>query len=285
MKKKELDKNLFIDIDRILKEKNPRIYKIIPSFIIRYLKKITHQNELNYIIEHYNDLYALDFNAAVLDEHFHIKTTAEGQENIPKEGRFILAANHPIGGIDGMLFMQEAGKIFGPTKSIINDLLLNIKNLAPLFVGVNKHGRTSRAVFEEMDKTFSSEKQILIFPAGLASRKTQGKIRDLEWKKTFITQAVKYSRDIIPVHISGNLSNFFYNFANIRKSLGIKANLEMLYLADETFKQKDKSFKITFGKPIPYKTFDKSISPYEWAQKVKDHVYQLKDNKNINFQV
>ena len=275
-------KVLFIDIDRVLKNKNPRLYKKIPNFLISYLKKIIHQDELNYIIETYKDLYGMDFNHAVL-EYFNIKTSTIGRENVPDNGRFILASNHPIGGIDGMIFIQEAGKIFGSTKSIINDLLMNIKNLAPLFVGVNKHGKATKTVYEEIDKTFASDDQILIFPAGLASRRQKGKILDLEWKKTFITKAIQYKRDVIPVHISGRLSNFFYNFANIRKLLGIKANLEMLYLSDETFKQKNKDFVITFGKPIPYETFDKSMTHLEWAQKVKEHIYKLRDNKNAIF--
>ncbi len=280
----EQKKELFIDIDRVLKSKNPKLYKTIPKFLINYLKRIVHQDELNYIIETFNDLYGLEFNHAVL-EYFNIKTSTIGRENVPETGRFILAANHPIGGIDGMIFIQEAGKIFGLTKSVINDLLLNIENLAPLFVGVNKHGRATKAVYEEMDKVFSSDVQVLIFPAGLASRRRGGIIRDLEWKKTFITKSIQYERDIIQVHISGRLSNFFYNFANIRKNLGIKANLEMLYLADETFKQKNKNFEITFGKPIVHRTFDKSFTHQEWAQKVKEHVYKLKDDKNASFKV
>ena len=278
-----MEKELFIDIDQVLKSKNPRLYKSLPRFLINYLKRIVHQDEINYIIDTYGHLYGLDFNKAVL-EYFDIKTSTIGRENVPENGRFILAANHPIGGIDGMIFIQEAGKIFGPTKSIINDLLMNIKNLAPLFVGVNKHGKATKAVYEEMDKVFSSDVQVLIFPAGLASRRNKGIIRDLEWKKTFISKAVQYKRDVIPVHISGRLSNFFYNLANIRKKLGIKANLEMLYLSDETFKQKHKSFEITFGKPIPYQTFDKRMSHIEWAQKVKNHVYRLEKDKNAVFE-
>ena len=279
---KEKDNDSLIDIDRVLINKNPKLHKMLPSFVINYLKKIAHQEDFNYLIRTYKNSIGLDFVKDVLADA-KISTESTGQDNIPKEGKFILAANHPIGGIDGLAFMQETGKIFGPTKSIINDLLLNIKNLAPLFVGVNKHGSASRSVFKEIDKTFLSDEQILIFPAGLASRRTKGVIRDLEWKKTFITKAVKYERDIIPVHITGKLSNFFYNFANIRKFLGIKSNLEMLYLADETFKQKNRTFKITFGKPISYKTFDKSKTHYEWAQEVKNHVYLLKDNQNEEF--
>ncbi len=280
----EHKKELFIDIDRVLKSKNPKLYKTIPKFLINYLKRIVHQDELNYIIDTFKNLSGLDFNHAVL-EYFNIKTSTIGRENVPDSGRFILAANHPIGGIDGMIFIQEAGKIFGPTKSIINDLLMNIENLAPLFVGVNKHGKATKAVYEEMDKVFSSDVQVLIFPAGLASRRSKGLIQDLEWKKTFISKAIQYKRDIIPVHISGRLSNFFYNFANIRKMLGVKANLEMLYLADETFKQKNKSFEITFGKPIAYPTFDKSFTHQEWAQKVKKHVYKLREDKDAVFSI
>ncbi len=283
MAAEEHDKDLLIDIDQVLKSKNPKLHKVLPKFLISYLKRIAHQDEFNHIIKTYKDFYGLDFITAVLGEYSNIKTEATGQENVPKEGRFILAANHPIGGVDGLAFIQEAGKIFGPTKSIINDLLLNIKSLTPLFVGVNKHGSATRSVFEEIDKTFLSDEQILIFPAGLASRRTKGLIRDLEWKKTFISKAIKYKRDVIPVHITGSLSNFFYNFANLRKFLGIKANLEMLYLVDETIKQKNKSFKITFGKPISYKTFDKRMNHYDWAQQVKNHVYLLKDDQNVVF--
>jgi 1-acyl-sn-glycerol-3-phosphate acyltransferase len=282
MDDKNLEKELFIDIDKVFKKKNPTLYKILPGFILRYLKRIIHQDEVNYIIETYKNLEGLEFVDGVLD-YFKTNTSIVGEKNIPKEGRFIFVSNHPIGSIDGLLFIQQVGKFFGPTKSIINDLLLNILNLRPLFVGVNKHGANSKEAIEEMDNIFSSETQILIFPAGLASRRKKGQIVDLEWKKTFVTRAIKYKRDIVPVHITGQLSNFFYTFANLRKALRIKANLEMLYLADETFKQKNKKFVITFGKPISYERFDNSLTHYDWAQKVKEHVYKIKVDENIEF--
>jgi putative hemolysin len=274
--------DLFIDIDSVFKKKNPTLYRIIPGFIIRYLKRIIHQDEINYIISTYKNLEGLDFVNAVLD-YFGIETTIQGEENLPKDGQFIFASNHPIGGIDGMIFIQQVGKFFGPSKSIINDLLMNIVNLRSLFVGVNKHGANSREGIEEIDKVFSSDSQILIFPSGLASRRKKGQVKDLEWKKTLIARSTKYKRDIIPVHISGQLSNFFYTFANIRKALWIKSNLEMLYLSDETFKQKGKKFVLTFGKPIPYKQFDKSLTQYQWAQKVKEHIYRIERDKSAVF--
>jgi putative hemolysin len=282
MNDKENQKDLFIDIDKVFKKKNPTLYRFIPSFVINYLKRIVHQDELNYIISTNNHLAGLDFVDAVL-EHFKIETNIEGAENVPAGGRFIFVSNHPIGGIDGLIFMQQVGRFFGPTKSVINDLLMNIVNLRPLFVGVNKHGATSREGIEEIDQVFSSNEQILIFPAGLASRRIKGRIIDLEWKKTFITRAIKYQRDVIPVHISGQLSNFFYTFANLRRVLRIKSNLEMLYLADETFRQKRRKFLITFGSPISYKVFDNKLNHFEWAQKIKEHVYQIQQNKFAEF--
>jgi len=278
----ENNKELFIDLDRVFKNRNPGLYKILPGFILRYLKKIVHQDDINYIIETNKNKEGLEFVDGVLD-YFKTETTIVGGENIPKEGRFIFVSNHPIGSIDGLIFIQQVGKFFGVTKSIINDLLLNIVNLRPLFIGVNKHGTNTKEALEEIEKHFSSDTQILIFPAGLASRRIKGRIIDLEWKKTFITRAIKYQRDIIPVHMTGQLSNFFYTFANLRKALRIKTNLEMLYLGDETFKQKEKKFVITFGKPISYEIFDKTKTHYQWAQKVKEHIYKVQEDKYAEF--
>lgn len=275
---------LFLDLDKILKSKNKRLYNSLPRFVMSYLKRIIHQDELNYIMYTYRDLEGLDFVIAVL-KYFNITTQSVGNENVPHEGRFIFASNHPIGGVDGMIFMQEVGKIFGNTKSMINDLLMNITNMQSLFVGINKHGANSREGLEQINDVFASDHQILIFPAGLASRRTKGVIKDPEWKKTFITRAVKYQRDIIPVHISGRVSNFFYNLANLRKTFRIKSNLEMLYLSDETFKQKNKTFTITYGKPIPYTTFDKRHTPHEWAQLMKEHIYKIKDDNKCLFEI
>ena len=114
-----------------------------------------------------------------------------------------------------------------------------------------------------------------MFPAGLCSRKINGVIRDLPWKKTFISKSVETHRDVVPIHFSGQNSNFFYNLANVCKALGIKFNIAMLFLVDEMYKNVHKSFDVHIGKPIPWETFDKSRTPAQWAQYVQDIVYQL----------
>jgi len=181
------------------------------------------------------------------------------------------------------VFAKEVGDIFPNVQFIVNDILLNIENLDPIFVPVNKHGKQSSEYVRRIDETYRSEAQVLNFPAGLCSRKVKGQIVDLEWHKSFINKAKKHQRDIIPVYISGRNSGFFYNLARIRALLGIKANIEMLYLPNEMFKQQEKNIDIIFGKPIDYRVLDKRFTPREWAQKIKNHVYQLGNDREKEF--
>ena len=270
-----------LDLDKVIASKNPRLLKILPGFVMRYLKRVIHQDELNDIIIRYGNLYDLDFLDAVLRD-FGVRIVYRGLENIPPQGHWIVAANHPLGGLDGMALMWVLGKVRKDIVFPVNDLLMNIPNLKGLFVPLNKHG--SNAGYARLiDQAFASDNAILFFPAGLCSRKQGAKICDLDWKKSFISKAKEHHRDIIPCHINGRNSNWFYNLARVRSALGIKANIEMLYLVDEMFKQCDKEIIITFGKPISYTIFDKSNSDMVWAQKLKTHVYRLEKDINSNF--
>ena len=262
-----------IDVEALLRSKSPKLLRIIPGFVISYLKRIIHQDEINKALHDFKDYYGLDFIDRILSV-FGADIRVEGLENIKPGQRYIIASNHPLGGLDGMALMQAVGKVRCDILFPVNDLLLFLPNIRSLFIPINKHGSNSQNL-KILDDSFASDSTILYFPAGLCSRKQRGGILDLEWKKTFLTKAKKFQRDIIPVHIDGRNSNFFYNLALIRKLLGIKANIEMLYLSDEMFKQKEKHICIRFGKPIPYTTFTKAHSDQEWSQKLKDHVYAI----------
>jgi len=263
-----------IYIDQIIRQSKPGLYRILPGFLLRYIKRVIHQDEINFILTEKKDLEGLEFINGALDI-MQITHTVEGLENVPKEGRFIFVANHPLGGLDGMVFIKEVGKIFPDLLFPVNDLLFNIPNLRSIFLPINKFGGQSREAVQQMEEAYRSDSQILYFPAGLCSRKASGKIMDVEWKKHVIIKAIQHERDIIPVHFSGKNSNFFYNLANTRNFLRIKINIEMFYLFDEMFMQKDKKIRMKFGKPIPYTTFDKSATHQEWANWLKDLVYEL----------
>lgn len=264
-----------IDIDKVFEEKNPELKKIIPKFLIKYLKRITHQDEINEFIVNNSHIFGIEYAEAIV-KNFGARYIINGEENIPKEGRFVFAANHPLGGMDGMVFVAAVGKFFSQLKFPVNDILMNLKNLNSIFLPVNKHGGHPKEAARLIDEAYASDAQILMFPAGLVSRRKKGIIRDLEWKKTFVTKAKQHKRSIIPVHISGENTNFFYSLANWRKRLGIKANIEMLYLADELYQQYNKTIVITFGKPIPSEKLNDGTAPYDWAQKIREEVYSLK---------
>ena len=264
----------FIDIDKVIGVKSPRLLKVLPRFIIRYIKRIIHQDEINEILERYGHKQGVEFIDAVL-KYMNVTYQVEGLEEISSDGRYLFASNHPLGGLDGMILIHLLGKKFPEIRFPVNDLLMHIKPLHCVFIAVNKHGAQTSRNARILDQAYSSDGQILYFPAGLCSRKQKGKIEDLEWKKSFITKAVKHQRNIVPIFFSGKNSNFFYNLAKVRGFLKIKANIEMLYLVDEMFKQKGKSITVKIGEPIPYPTFDSSKSPQEWAMWVKKKVYDM----------
>ncbi|MGD9931520.1 MAG: 1-acyl-sn-glycerol-3-phosphate acyltransferase [Mangrovibacterium sp.] len=263
-----------IDIKALFNEKNPRLAKLLPGFVYRFINRVMHIREINEILANYGTLSGIDFANAMV-KHFNVSQQVIGLENVPRQGRFIFVANHPLGGFDAMLLIHNVYNTAGDVRFLVNDVLMKIPQLESIFVPINKHGGHSREVANIIHKTYSSDDQILIFPSGLASRKIKGKITDTEWKKHFIQKAVEYQRDVIPVHISGRNSNFFYRLANLRKYLGIKWNLEMFLLPSETFKHKNQKFTLTFGRPIPYKTFDKSKSQLQWANEVRKILYRL----------
>lgn len=263
----------FIDLKKVIADKNPNLVRLMPRFILSYLKNVIHQKELNRAIWLNRDKMGIDFARRILDE-FGVIIKVHGMEKLPRSGNQLIASNHPLGGLDGMALMSEVGWVRTDFLFPVNDLLMNLPNLRQLFIPVNKHGSNAENI-RIFNDTFASDILLLYFPAGLVSRKINGDIIDLEWKKTFLTRSIKYKRDIIPVHISGRNTSFFYNLANLRKRLGIKANIEMLYLVDEMYKQKDKVINITFGDLIPIETFDKRHTHHEWAQILKEHVYAI----------
>ena len=265
---------LKIDVEKVFASKSEKLAKLLPGFIIRYLKRIIHQDEMNDFLSRNYHKQGIEFADSVLDE-LDIKFKIEGFENIDKDGRYLFASNHPLGGPDGIILISIFGKEFADIKFLVNDILMNIKNLASVFIPINKHGGQAKEAAQMLENAYQSETTILTFPAGLVSRKQKGKIEDLQWKKSFIVKSVKHKRDIVPVHIDGRNSNFFYNLANLRKFLGLKSNLEMLYLPNELYKQRGKTFTVRIGKPVSYQTFDKSRSYDEWAKLMKFETYKL----------
>ena len=263
-----------VDLDEILRTKAPRIYRKIPKFLIRFLEWVIDQKQLNHFFALSAGLTGVDFMESSL-HNFELTVHLKGTENLPKADRHcIFASNHPLGGLDGIVLSAVLGKHYnGKIRYLVNDILYFIEPLRDIFIPINKRGAQGKAAAMQLNESFLSENQIITFPAGLCSRKTKGVIRDPEWKKNFISKAIEYQRDVVPVYFEAKNSNFFYNIANIRKLLSLKFNIEMLLLPREMFKAKQSVFTIYFGEPVPWQSFDQSKTPQQWAKTIENKVY------------
>ena len=274
-----MDSKVFtIDIDEIVRGKAGAKARFVPRFVLSWLKRIIHQDEVNEFILSEGDKQGMPWLDDCM-EYLGTTLNVKGLENLPddSDGRlFTFVSNHPLGGPDGVALGHLLGHRYdGRIKYLVNDLLMNLHGLAPFFVPINKTGKQSRNFPQLVEAVFNSPNHIIMFPAGLCSRRIGGQIHDLPWQKTFITKSVETQRDIVPIRFNGRNSDFFYRIANVGKRLGLKFNIAMLYLVDELYKNRGKTFDVTLGKPIPYSTFDKSRKPQEWAAYVEDIVYKL----------
>ena len=264
---------LSVDIEKVIRGKSQKLADRLPRFVLNYIKKTIHQDEINRLLLENREYTGVEFASHILkDLDVSYRVHFSGKRPAP-DGRYIFVSNHPLGGLDGMILISYIGSSFGDVKFIVNDLLMYIRPLAPVFVPVNKYGRMRHDNTRMFQETFDSDSQILYFPAGLCSRLIKGKVTDLDWKKTFVTKAIESRRDIIPMFFSGENSRRFYRLANLRKKLGIKVNIETFLLPDEMFRKKGSTFDLYIGEPIPYTTLTGDHTHKEWCDIIRQKCY------------
>ncbi|GHV01620.1 glycerol acyltransferase [Bacteroidia bacterium] len=270
-----------IDLKNVVASKSPLLARLIPGMVWRYLHKTLHLTEINFVLTNFSHLPPAEFIRAALD-YMGVDCRIEGLEELDRAGRYVFASNHPFGGLDGIILAEAVQARMGDVRIIVNDLLMNLPPLTPIFIPVNKHGRQNARTARLLKKTLEGETPVVTFPAGLCSRRRRGVVHDLPWKDNFVKQAMRYRRDIVPVFVEGRLSDFFYRLSNLRTSLGIKANIEMLYLVDEMFRQKGKTFRIRVGEPIPWQQVDGwGLPPARAAAKICQTVYGMQPGWGI----
>ena len=269
------NKRFKIDIDEVLKAK---VKKKLPKFLVNFLKRRIHQDEINDCIEKAEHPQGVGFFDEALN-YLDIKYEVRGAENLDPSRRCIFASNHPIGGPEALIMGSVMRRYYGESFRVpVNNILAHFHPLAEFFVPINMGGRQTKEISEGLTRMFESPYQVLVYPAGKCARKEHGKVTEQPWKKMFITQSRKYERDVVPVHMSGDISNLFMFLTGFSNFIGLKFNIRMFMLVDELFKKQHKTFVITFGKPIPYTTFDKSKSDQQWAESVKQIVENLQED-------
>lgn len=265
-----------IDIEKLISSKNPKLLKWMPRLVIRYLKKILHQDEVNGFLIDSKDKKGVAWCEAGV-KFMKMTYSVKNIEKIPKEGKIVLAMNHPLGGMDAIILVDALKNHRQDLKFIVNDLLMNIESMEDMFVGVDKHSKKRDSLRIQINELFQSDSAVCIFPAGLVSRETKGEVKDLVWKKTFVTYSKDYDRTIIPIYIEGKLSPFFYRLSRIRKFFGIKANIEMLYLSNELFKQRGKHINFIVGDAIEKEYLFNEKNDRILSEEIKNSTYALRN--------
>ena len=265
-----------IDIGAVLQTKAPRLSQRIPAFAVQWLRRTIHEAEINHMLPTYWDLPPPEFIRACFRE-WEVTYSAEGLERLDPKGRYLFVANHPFGGMDGMMLADKLIERFGDARVVVNDLLMHLEPLRPLWIPVNKYGAQNAAYARKFDEEMFGERQILTFPAGLCSRRIRGEVTDLPWKSSFLKKAYASQRQIVPLFVEGRLSNFFYRMTALRKMLGVKFNIELLWLPDEMFSQKGRHFRIVAGEPIPMAELQEQGSLHEQTEYIRKKTYFLKN--------
>lgn len=273
---------LVLDIKSILKSRVPaNKRKWIPPFLVSWIERLIRQKELNEILRATFPSEGSDFAGKVL-KHLDITVEVKGLENLKNGKRYMFASNHPLGGLDGMALIMVLGQKYGDDniRFLVNDMLMNVTPLKELFLPVNKFGKQGRAYAHEINEKMEGEGQIFQFPAGMCSRlHDNGEISDLEWQKSFVTKAIEFRRDVVPVFFKGKNSKRFYRIARWRKKSGIKFNLEQILLPSELCKAKGSRYSIIFGKPVSWEVLAAgNKSPKELAAMLRSLSYSLADN-------
>lgn len=273
----DTDDTIRIDIDAVLRERAPRYHRFIPRFLIRRLENIVCQNQLNEMLRINNGKTGAAFCRGVVD-HLNIKVDFHGEENLPADSRIVIVSNHPLGGLDGMIYIDYIARRYGmEPQFVVNDLLMAVTPLREVFLPVNKHGKQSRSALRALDEALAGDRPIIIFPAGLVSRRGKGGvIADLQWQKTFVNKCKEFKRPIIPAFFNGQNSSFFYNFAKLRTKLGLKFNIEMIYLPSEMFKSRNAHYSVTFGQAIRWETLAAGSHARATADSIRQATYALK---------
>ena len=270
-------KDYLLDVEKVL---GPKLMKKLPRFAVNFFKRRIHQDEINDCIMHAEHYKGAGFFDEALN-YVGITFKIRGEENLDPGKKYLFAGNHPLGGPEALIIGSVFKRIYGDGFKVpVNHLLANLKPLNEFFVPVRVYGSNrNRELGEQIADMFRSDYQVLVFPAGMCARKIKGKVTEMPWKKMFITQSRKFERDVVPIHISGFNSRRFFFFTKLSTFLKLKFNLGMIFLVDELFNKKGQEFVVTFGKPVPYTTFDKTKTDLQWAAVIKDQVEALsKDN-------
>jgi len=274
-----------ISTKEIIKSKFPSFLSGFPDVFSKIfylsLDRILFIPRINRFLEKHGDKTGIEFIEELFDElDISYKLSNKDREKIPSEGKLIIVANHPLGGLDGLILLKLVSEIRNDVKIIANDVLMNIQNLADYFLPFDLLSKKDlKKNYTLISEALKKENAIIIFPAGEVARLTIKGIKDKKWNKGAVYFAEKFQTPVLPIFIRGRNSFLFYFISLFSKKLS------MFLLPYELFNKRNKSYEIKIDHPISPKAFNTKYQRIEFLTKsLKKHLYLIGRNKKGVFE-
>ena len=264
-----------IDIEQSLLSRSTRV-AAWPAWmrrpLVAGLRRLVHEREVNDFLSRHGQLGWLEFIDQVFD-HFRFGYTLSSRErdNIPATGRVVIVANHPLGALDGLALLRMVAELRPDVCILANDLLCQIGPLRDVILPVDNLSRKGyRRSLGRMVEALEDDRAVIVFPAGEVSRAGPAGVRDGKWLSGFLHAARRTNAPILPVHVNGRNSAWFYGLAYLHGPLGT------LMLPSEMFRQRDRQVALRVGGLIPLARFDREdLTTAVRMKLLRKHVYRL----------
>jgi len=272
-----------LNIEQAVQQKFPKFEHSKPWFkksTLSFLRRITHEQEVNRFLEQHSQLTGFDFIDEVLDYfNFSYSISHRHRNNIPASGRVVIVANHPLGALDGLSLLKMVGEVRRDVKIVANDMLLDFAALKPLFLPVDNLTKSTRkSSIATIIASLNRDEAIIVFPAGEVSRIRPSGVRDGKWNSGFLTFAKKTNSPILPVFVGARNSSLFYSASMVYKPLS------GMMLAREMFNKNSKTIQVCIGEPIPYQQIEAlPLVKAEKAKLLRRHLYRMAKGKKPLF--
>ena len=266
-----------LDIKQLLPEKYAK--KRIPRCILCLLERVTAVDKINKLFASAPGKKNMEFVDACM-RYLNVTCHVVGEENLPVDGsKLIFASNHPQGGIEAICIAHVLGKKYDDKiKFYANEFLCCFEPLKELFLPITKRKQQNKENVRIINDIYRTDNHFVVFPAGITASKKKGKVTDHEWRKNFIKEAIKNRRDVVPLYFRARNSTLFYFMEDFRRLICSPVSFETILFGHEFFRQQGKTFTLYIGKPVAWETFDKTKTPKEWANAMKDIACGLPDS-------
>ncbi|MDX7845295.1 GNAT family N-acyltransferase [Aeromonas caviae] len=264
------------DVDTLLGQHLPRLASqpLLRPLMRQGLSWLLHEEAFTRFAMRHPHLRGLDFVEQALTElHFDYRVSEAELEHIPASGRVILVANHPIGSLDGLALLRLIGRIRPDVKIVANQVLAQLAPLRPLLLPVdNLGGKTDRQAILAMNEHLAADGALVIFPAGEVSRLGPKGVKDGPWQAGFIKLAQRSRTPLVPIHLGGRNSLWFYLASWLNKPASA------LLLVRQLFRQQGRTLPVTIGARIPLASFQE-LPAKTAARLVRGHLYRIARGK------